>query len=206
MLAERIRFVTGNFYQLQGLRLVPFALMLLWLQASSRGWLDWLPGLPVQAPSDLGNAWGPAAFLVAVAAAMAVEDKYRARYGSVLQHKRSRRNLGVALAVIAFLIALVLDRVVTWPVLISPLVIVVALALIVRSDGPFRIHYVLPAAAWLGLSVMPLLGFKPGEVQMAFSLVSITTLLVCGIGDHFLLVRTLSPRGKRLDATKSAVV
>ena len=43
MNTSRIRFVSGNFYQLQGLRLVPVGLLLLFLGADSWGWFTGCP-------------------------------------------------------------------------------------------------------------------------------------------------------------------
>jgi hypothetical protein len=206
MLAEQIRFVTGNFYQLQGLRLVPFAFVLLWAAASSAGWLEWLPGRPVTRPGDIGNIWGPILFIAAVVMAMTIEGHYKARYGAVLQTCRAQRNLGLGVAVIAFLITLVLDRLLELPVRMSPLVIVISLGVIVRADGPFRAHYLIPAAAWLGVSAMPVLGFHVEVIGTAYLLIGALSLFVCGVGDHWLIVRTLASSRKRLHVAKSSAV
>ena len=206
MLAEQIRFVTGNFYQLQGLRLMPLALLLLWAALSSFGWLDWLPGRPVERPSDVGNIWGPLVFILTVMMAITIEGHYKARYGAVLQSSRKQRNIGLGAAVIAFVMLGVLDRLLEWPVLLSPLVIVISLSVIVRTDGPFRGHYLIPAGAWLGVAMMPGLGFGVEAIGSAFYLIGALSLLVCGLGDHWLIVRTLASSKKRLHVAKPSAV
>jgi hypothetical protein len=206
MLADQIRFVTGHFYQLQGLRLIPVAMFLLWYRASERGWLDWLPGRPVERPGDLGILWGPATLTLAIVGVAVIESRYTERYGSVLQHPRQKRLLWLGIVAVAFLLLMPIDRLLEWPVLLSPLIIALALAIVVRIDRPFRFHYVLPAVVWGVVGVSPLLGFNREHLDVAFSLAGAVALIVCGVGDHFLIVRTMSSPGKRLSVAKPAAV
>lgn len=206
MLAARIQFVTGNFYQLQGLRLIPFGMLCLARAASMRGLFDWLPGLPVRRPSDLGNAWIVVFWCVVIGVAWAIEDRYRGRFGTVAQHPRTRRNAYIALAIVAFFIGLALDVAVGFPVRLGQLSIAGALLGVVYADGYFRRHYLASAIAWMIVAILPLFDVSPKDVQFASMLCAGVTLMVCGVGDHLLLVNTFTPRGKRLHVAKSATV
>jgi hypothetical protein len=205
MLAERIQFVTGNFYQLQGLRLVPFGLFFLGRAASSRGWFDWLPGMPVQGPVDPGNAWTILFWLAIIVVAWNVEARYRG-FGTVVQFPRTQRNRYIALGIAACLCGAALDVAIRFPIRLGPLALAVSLLAVVYADGRFRQHYLVSALAWLAVAAMPLLDISAKEIKFATGLCAGITLMICGVGDHLLLVRTFLPRGKRLDVSKSITV
>jgi hypothetical protein len=205
MLAERIQFVTGNFYQLQGLRLVPLGLFFLYGAASSRGWFDWLPGMPVDGPGDLGNAWTILFWVGILTVAWSVEARYRG-FGTVVQFPRTRRNTYIAVAIAAFLCGVALDIVIGFPVRLGQLVLAVSLLVVVYADGRFRQHYLVSAMAWLAVAATPLFDVSADQMKFATTLCAGITLIICGVGDHLLLVRTFLPRGKRLDVSKSVTV
>lgn len=203
MVENRIRFVTGNFYQLQGLRLVPLGLFLLFAGAHSQGWLDWLPGRPVERPGDLGNAWWPLALFAALVGAWWASDYYKCHYGSVTQFERKRRNWLLSLAIVGFLVLTAIDRMVTGPVLFAPLLISVSLLITVFADGWLRAHYLISAAAWLAVSVAPAIQPSESTIRLSYALIGGLTLLVCGVGDHIVIVRTFSKAREPVSAGES---
>lgn len=213
MHTDRIRFVAANFYQLQGLRLLPIGGLLLYAGASSFGWLDWLPGRPAERPGDLGNAWGLLALFVALVAAMAARDYYRHHYGGILPFRRTRRNALLGLAIVTFLTLMVADRAFAWPLLLAPLFMTGSLTTTVLVDGWLRAHYLIGAALYLGLSLFPIVQPHPETVIVGHYLVGGVTLIACGLGDHWVITRTFArtsstrpSRGKDLDATDATAV
>jgi hypothetical protein len=206
MLHRKIRFVTANYYQLQGLRLVPLGVFLLLVGANGRGWFDWLPGRPVNPPGDLGIVWGPLAFLAAIAAALAATAHYRRRYGAVAQYGRRRRNWLLGLAMVGFFALAQVDARVEWPILFSPLLISVSLFVTVWADGWVRAHYLFGAIAWLAVSLMPAFQPEPATALLAYYGAGGLTLIVCGIGDHLLITGTLEETGDAIDASNPTAV
>src|SRR5262245_1583148 len=95
---HQIRFVTANYYQLQGLRLVPLGLLLILLGMLGN----------VLSPPAFGAAraeyltWIGLAFMLLVALTLLAPVTYRLRYGSVDPVARGWRNAWITAAVIAF--------------------------------------------------------------------------------------------------------
>lgn len=67
----------------------------------------------------------------------------------------------------------------------------VPLSVTVAIDGWLRVHYLLPAVLWAATSLGPLAGWVPSRAWILT--LSGVSLLVCGIGDHLLITRTLAP-------------
>lgn len=206
MLHNKIRFVTANYYQLQGLRLVPFGIFLLLVAVDSQGWLEWLPGRPVEGPDDLGVVWGPLAFFVALASAHAATVRYRRRFGAVAQYARLRRNWLLGLAVVGFFVLAQVDARLEWPVSLRALLISVSLFVTVIADGWLRAHYLVGALAWLAVSTMPAYQPEPATVLLAYFGAGGLTLIVCGLGDHLLITGTLQDPVKVVDAANATAL
>ena len=189
---NRVAFVTTHFHQLQGLRLIPLGLFLLIVAAMSLGWLDWLPGRPPTRPGSWGNAWLPAFFATALAASIACGDVYRNRYGGIDPLARSRRNAGIAVGVGLFVVAAVIDLTVGLPVLLCGLVVAASLFTVGRVDGRVRRHYALTAVLWVFLSLLPTFGTAGDMVARAVCAGGGMTLIICGMGDHRTLTKTMT--------------
>jgi hypothetical protein len=112
---DRIRSVTANHYQLQGLRLIPLGIYLLAVAVSAADWLSRLP-VPHSQPRWLGLA-----FCLALLTAASATAYYRCRYGSVAQFGRTWRNWLIAAAIIAFLGCAQLDQRLRAPIALAPL-------------------------------------------------------------------------------------
>lgn len=189
MAQDRIRFVTTNFYQLQGLRLIPLGMYLFAVAASAAGWLFWIPGGSLQAQ----GRWLGAIFCLALLGAVSASAYYRCRYGAVAQFGRARRNWLIAAAVAVFIGAAQLDQHLQGPIALAPLWAAAGLALVVRADGWLRAHFLLAAAPWFTIAWVPPLHADGATRVVAYAVAGALSLIVCGIGDHRLISKTLSP-------------
>jgi hypothetical protein len=187
MTRERIRFVVAHYDQLQGLRLIPLGLYLLALAASSLGWLSWLPGDPSRAPAR----WLFAIFCAALVAAAAATAGYRRRYGDLVPLNRRARNAWIVLAVGVFLVTALFDRHANGPVALAPLSVAAALVLTVRADGRVRAHFLLAAVPWFVAAWIPAFHHDGTSRFVTYALAGGIALIVCGLGDHRLVSRTL---------------
>ena len=101
------------------------------------------------------------------------------------------------MAVIAFIQCIAIDWTNELPFLLAPLVISASLIVTVVSDGWLRIHYLIGAIAWLLVSLASMTYGRPSLFTLAhYCVVGGLTLIVCGFGDHNLLLRTF-PRMTR---------
>jgi hypothetical protein len=187
MTRDHIRFITTHYDQLQGLRLIPLGVYLLALAASGLGWLSWLPGDPARA----SRQWLGAIFCLALAAAVAATAWYRRRYGGRVPLSRRRRNAWLVLAVGIFLVAAQFDQYVNGPVALAPLSVAAALVLTVRADGWVRAHFLIAAVPWFLAAWIPQLHHDGTSRLVSYAFAGGVALIVCGVGDHRLLSRTL---------------
>lgn len=199
---NEIRFVTENYAQLQGLRLVPLGVFLgLCALVDGAGLLDRAGhphGIPAEIVTRMGFA-GVLAFLLVLAAPV----YYHYRYGAIDPRDRRVRNSWITAAVIGFLVLARVDRHLQWPVSLQLLLVSVALFVTVWHDGWIRRHYLAPAIAWLVASLLPALDVFRMDVLLGLGGL---TLIVCGLGDHRLLTRTLAaPRIDDDDACSTTV-
>jgi hypothetical protein len=202
---NKIRFVTANYHQLQGLRLVPLGLLLaLWASLDWLGFFDPARFPPADRATVLTRI-GFACWL-GLLLALAAPVYYRYRYGSVEPFDRRSRNRWITAAVIGFFVLARIDRVLQWPVSLQLLLVSMALFITVWHDGRVRIHYLAPAFVWLAVSFLPMWDVSPALLRtMVFGLGGLT-LLGCGIGDHLLLTRTLARPRTTDDAPHAAAV
>jgi hypothetical protein len=202
---DKIRFVTANYHQLQGLRLVPLGLLLaLWASLDVLGFFDparFPPGNRTTALTRIGYAYWLGLLL-----ALAAPAYYRYRYGSVDPFDRRSRNRWITAAVIGFFVLVRIDRDLQWPVSLHLLLVSIALFVTVWQDGRVRRHYLAPALIWLAVSFLPALDVSPAHLRMTLFGLGGLTLVGCGIGDHLLLTRTLARPRTTDDAPHAAAV
>jgi hypothetical protein len=194
MTRDRIRFITAHYDQLQGLRLVPLGLYLAAVAASGLDWLSWLPGDPPRA----SRQWLGVLFGLALVAAVCATMWYRRRYGARAPLSRHRRNAWLVLAVGVFLLAARFDQYANAPIALAPLSVAAALVLTVRADGWVRAHFLLAAVPWFLVAWIPPLHHDGTSRLVSYALAGGLALIVCGVGDHRLLSRSL------LDAPEAA--
>jgi hypothetical protein len=187
MTRDRIRFIAAHYDQLQGLRLIPLGLYLLALAASGLGWLSWLPGDPARASGQ----WLGVLFVLALVAALTATAWYRYRYGARAALSRWRRNAWLVLAVAIFLMAARFDQYANAPIALAPFSVAAALVLTVRADGWVRAHFLVAAVPWFLVAWIPPLHHDGTSRLVSYALAGGVALIVCGIGDHRLLSRTL---------------
>ena len=199
---NQIRFVTANYHQLQGLRLVPLGLLLVLLGMLDNGLL----------PPAFGAAraryltWIGLAFTLLVALTVLAPLIYRLRYGSVDPVARGWRNAWITAAVAGVLVLGRLDTLVQWPVRTSLFLVSASLFITVWHDGRMRAHYLGPAVAWLAVSFLPTLNMSPAATRLTVLGLGGLTLIVCGIGDHLLVTRTLATPRTTDDASHPATL
>ena len=73
-------------------------------------------------------------------------------------------------------------------------------------DGRMRAHYLVPAVAWLVVSFLPTLNMSPAATRLTVLGLGGLTLIVCGIGDHLLVTRTLATPRTTDDASHPATL
>ena len=197
---ERLRFVTANFYQLQGLRLIPLGIFLILMGLDTHEKLRWL--------SPIGNSRLMLPTFVAMILGMAAATAYyRRHYGDVAQNGRGKRNSLIALAILVFIVLTnFVDKPFDLPVWTGALFLCGCLVATVRADGWIRGHYLLPAAAWFVLGFPKVLPVPISWVGVIVFGVAGLTLIVCGIGDHLLITRTLVRTQDLSDVSNTAHV
>ena len=187
MTRDRIRFITAHYDQLQGLRLVPLGLYLVALAASGLGWLSWLPGDPARASSQ----WLGVLFGLALVTAASTTAWYRRRYGARAPLSRRRRNAWIVVAAAIFLLAAQFDQYANAPIALAPLSVAAALVLTVRADGWVRAHFLIAAVPWFLVAWIPPWHHDGTSRLVSYALAGGLALIVCGVGDHRLLSRSL---------------
>ncbi len=201
---ERVRFVTKNYEQLQGLKMLPFSPMYLALAVSLWSQSLWVSFLAVLLM--LSTLW-----------VQPVISRYYARkFGRVEPRPRmSQRALTISLTAIlmVFVVLVALDNteyvdasgyldaflqfvfIQQLPVNV-PLLAGVALYLIVfglyRRELRFRMHYLVLWVLAVGASFLPLLGVLTDPMVLFFGFSGLI-MTVGGVFDHLLLVRTMKP-------------
>lgn len=208
---KKIRFVTANSHQLQGLRLVPIGLFLVFFGLFTSGSLDWLPLAIGVAPTSARArllTWIGLGFWLMIALALAAPAYYRQRYGSVDPSDRRWRNRWITAVVIGYFVLIRVDKDTHWPVSLSLLLVSASLFITVWRDGRIRPHYLVAAVVWLVVSFLPaVLNVSPADTtRVASCLLGGLTLIGCGIGDHLLLTRTLATPRTTDDAPHPAAV
>jgi hypothetical protein len=116
---------------------------------------------------------------------------YRRRYGDRAPLSRRRRNAWLVLAVGIFVGAAQFDQYANAPLAFAPLSVAAALVLTVRTDGWVRAHLLLAAVPWVLAAWVPPLHHDGTSRLVSYALAGGISLIVCGIGDHRLLSRTL---------------
>jgi hypothetical protein len=176
---KQIRYVTQNYSSLQGLKLLPLGLWLLFISLFT---------------SEL--RWVISTLLLAIVLTWLVGIYYNRQFGQVRSlSSPSWKFVLVGLLALALLAAsAAIDHYVVLPV--SLLGLTIAMGLIVSWLQPAyrpRLHYPVMALLIAGTSVLPLLGIAPGNPTLypiaVLYMSMMLFLLIGGLFDHLLLVR-----------------
>ena len=193
---SKIRFVTANYAQLQGLRLVPLGVFLVLFAAMDlMGFMD-AAGVPPADRTRFLTRMG-LAYWLAILLALAAPLYYRHRYGSVEGLDRSRRNRWITAAVIGFLVL---------PISLKLLLVSVSLFVTACREEWIRPYYPAVAAAWLAAACLPALGGTLPPAKLTLFALGGLTLIVIGVGDHLFLQRSLAKPSSISDASHPTTI
>jgi hypothetical protein len=183
---RRVRYVTENYFNLQGLRWMFWGILCLLVAAEDAGIIPTLLLFLVGIPLGLALFWWSGVY-------------YTQHYGRVQQPA----NLDVELYRIGTILAgaltsFLVDRTLQPPIWIAPLVVAAGwIVMLVRLGRPYRWHYLAAALVVVAIDVaLPLLVppdspfMRPGFVLWATIGLS---LVITGLFDHLFLVRNLKP-------------
>jgi len=184
---RRVGYVTSRYPQLQGLRLVPLAVVFL-LSACWRAGLLRLPGDHTHSGPEV---WFASGVVIAVLLSYLARAWYGRHVGAIGQ--RYVQNAAIPIIATCALIgaASAVQLAFAWRVSLPIAAVGLVLFVIgVRHYG-YRGHYVLAAALLTLLSVLPLAHVPADILPAAFDATVGATLLITAVGDHVLLMTTL---------------
>jgi hypothetical protein len=184
---KRVWYVTSRYPQLQGLRLVPLALVFL-LSACWRAGLLRLPGDHTPYGPEV---WFSSGVAIAVMLSYLARAWYAKRVGAIGQ--RYVQNAAIPIIATCALVgaASAVQLALAWHVSLPTAAVGMVLLVIgVRHYG-YRGHYVLAAALLTLVSVLPLMHVPQDVLGVAFDATLGVTLLIAAVGDHLLLMTTL---------------
>ena len=188
---SQVRFVTANFAQLQGLRMVPIGIFLLFVLALElTGVLEARLVLPLADRAKLLTRVGYV-FWVMLVLALVAPLYYRLRFGEVDGFDRQVRNRWLTTAVVGFFVLARVDRVLHLPVSLSLFLVSASFVVAAWRDGWIRPYYLAVAAAWMSAAWVPDLAVQ-GHLKLTLCGLGGLTFIALGIGDHLLLSRTLN--------------
>ena len=184
---DRVRYVTAHFFELQGLRILPFGVWLMLVGAGELGLvpLDWPMRVAISGVL-LCAAW---------LASRRIGQHYDRRFGRVEAKSPGVTRRGVASAGLGGLAGFLdshLDPTVSLPALLMSAVLLREWYRGVRGQ---RTHYAATALLCLALGVSPLFSWGPTPRVSYPVLIAASgwLLVVLGIGNHALLVAVLRP-------------
>lgn len=187
---SRITYVTKYYDTLQGLRLVPLGI---WFLLGAAGRLGWLPGFGSGRLDFTGLTLLGVALLYYL-----IGQYYNRHYGIVHQHKHRYEKTAGILMVVTLMAAILID--VYWQPAISFFSLTAGgfyTYTYFMAARPYRPYYLVIAALFFVISVLPLLLALPlnhalvGSGGILFYTVLGSSLIVTGILDHLMLAHTL---------------
>jgi hypothetical protein len=186
---HRLRFVTERYHHLQGLRLVPLGFPFLIAAAWRDRQLSWLPVTGDRAP----EYWFLGLVAIAVAISIALGHYYYTRrFGAVHQQESLRGQILLVLLYALFIASLFVQNAFPLPISLPIITVAIAVGFLGVTGGHVRTHYIAVAAVALLFGSLGSLLPEHARVVLLDDLIGIS-LIVIGLGDHFLLRRTLEP-------------
>lgn len=189
---QQIAWVTRHYDHLQGLRQLPFGLMLLLIAVDKAGWWPWF------------SVWQPLSGLAVVGLGgvgyWLVGRYYAQTLGQVqpLSRNKGQAVLAISSFLVLFYLAGSLEFARAWPFSASGLVIAGGLLVYYWQNGRYRPHYLILAALVILVSLLPLTRLvTPGQVHLLGPEAVLGALLLAliavvgGLVDHWLLRRAL---------------
>jgi hypothetical protein len=193
---QRVRYITQNYRELQGLKSVPFSLLFLLWGAFDAGWLKvpaWLVDSPLVLLLILGSIG------LAIALTKAIEGYYERRFGRIEPDpERTRRKRRWALiSMFSWFIVIVLHEAFQLPLSVFLLTTgafwVIYMFLYDWPNRRFMMHHITAMLLFIGISLLLSLGVIEQDNSTPLLVATGLILLIIDIIDHVLLVRTLKP-------------
>jgi len=177
-------------YDIRGLEIVPVGLWFLVSAAGVVGWWPWFEmGRPISHILGLG---------LALALSRLIGAYYKRTFSQIQRVPSIHPGAWLAAFSAIMLVAIVVDWSMKLPVSLVALT-TAAFCVYLSMRGEFRKRYALIAVLFVGLSLLPLLLEVPlsdpvyGSGGVLFKLVVGLSLIIGGIFDHLLLVRSPKP-------------
>jgi hypothetical protein len=186
---QRLRFVTERYPHLQGLRLVPLGFVFLVSAAWRDGQLSWL----ADTAGHAAGFWFMGLLIVALAISSVLGRYYRRHFGTVQPERRAKGPLLFILFVALFAAAAWAQDSLRTHLSLPLVVIGMLLAHLGLAGGQRRSHYLALATGCLVFANLADFGVPAHARSVLLDDLIGIGLIVIGIGDHFLLRRTLQP-------------
>ena len=123
-------------------------------------------------------------------------DYYRARVGVVAPRRQGKRLIVLCIIAVTYITLRLFEAQFESAVALSALFLAgVQLHIGLISGEDYRRHYVLGAACWVGLSLLPRLSLAHGARDVSWLIAMGLTLVFLGWRDHLVLMRSLTAAG-----------
>ena len=182
----RFQYVTANFGQLQGRRMLPLAALLIVSTAWLAGWIR----LPGDEHRLAASWWFVLGLDVAIAASYVALAWYGITYGSVKQWLVASSAWPMAAALVCIPILVEIQQ--RLNLHFSLTMALLAAAAAARGIAhPLRRHYLAASAPLFAFVLLPALGVSASAIDILFPAALGTALAIAAMGDHRLLATTL---------------
>jgi hypothetical protein len=183
---DRLRYVTARYPQLQGARLVPLSCVFL----GSAWWRAGALRLPGDATPHGAEAWFWGAVGVAVVASYLIRRWYERMFGAVGQQGTRNAAFPILGTGLLLILAVNLQQILAWRFSLPAVALSVVLLAIGIAHSRFRGHYVAAAVVLLAFAALPMMDVGGRAMDAALDAAIGSALLIAGLGDHLLLMRT----------------
>jgi hypothetical protein len=190
----RTRFVTARYPQLQGLRLLPLAIVFF----ASALWRAGAIELPAERSQHAPELWFAGGLAAAICASFVIRRWYNRTLGAIGQRAVHSGAIPIVATTGLAAAATWLQVTLGWHLPLAAIIVGGALAAIGAREYRWRRHYVAAGMALLVYAVLPASGLPVHVLDAIFDGVIALTLLIVGIGDHVLLTNTLRPPVEKL--------
>jgi hypothetical protein len=190
----RTRFVTARYPQLQGLRLLPLAIVFF----ASALWRAGAIALPVGHSQQAPEIWFAGGLAAAIGVSFVIRRWYNRTLGAIGQRAAHSGAIPIVATTGVAAAGTWLQVSRGWHLPLAAIIVGGALVAVGAREYRWRPHYVAAGAAVLIYAVLPASGLPAHLLDATFDGVIALTLLIVGIGDHILLTNTLRPPTEKL--------
>jgi len=190
----RSQFVTARYPQLQGLRLIPLAMVFF----ASALWRAGAIQVPAEQWQHAPEIWFAGGMTAAIGVSFVIRRWYNQTLGAIGQRAAHSGAIPIVATTGLAAAATWLQVSLGWHVPLAAIVVGGVLAAIGAREYRWRPHYIAAGAALLIYAVLPASGLAAHVLDATFDGAIGLTLLIVGIGDHILLTNTLRPPTEKL--------